>query len=464
MDWHDIIVKTIPYLGPRSLLNLALTSYEYYEPCIKQLYRHIVVARRRLNQISDRQHFNHSTFIDGLGLGKKDDILINVKLQVLIQSLTINPQLIEYIGKFEVFGKFDEEVNSKIKKIISMIKCPVYIDDLTLRKGMDKGRLIKPTTEQSEVTLNLDKPVDLLSMKIDWSKVKKLVLIYTQPYDHKTSELIDLSLLKFFNNPLNINYIVIKYNPPKDGLIDDGFEGNYLRRIRILTTMIKIISRWPVKVNLVLPDFLQVLSCYEQSMNHMMWNGCKCVHCDKYLVELDDFIHRHKYWDQKLNYWKDLDNSIMINQLGQFFQYRYTNTTEYDYLNQLQLVDFNIHKNFFSGIDFQCFDSENVEHSEYNDEEDVFFDALETVKHCKFNELFQHLNISMIHYLETIIVSLIDLDRGDAESRDLIDEFLNDGENQINLCNLGLNGFQFYFDSEINGTNFFKSYYDQISN
>lgn len=68
----------------------------------------------------------------------------------------------------------------------------------------------------------------------------------------------------------------------------------------------------------------------------------------------------------------------------------------------------------------------------------------------------------MSHYVNTLVTKLINLDRGDAEARD-VNEFFNDGgdiEYKINLKKLIINGFNYIIDRETNGTHFYENVYD----
>lgn len=530
----SILDQILQYLSPKSLLNLALTNYKFYEPVLPFLYRHLIVVQGVLFQKSARKHhFQHFSIINGFNNddSRKDMVLIDVKLTRIIESITNNPKLANYIRILEVFGTYNNQIKENLVRLLKLTNCKVYIDDKKLRIWLkkqvkfnsiviDHEQDFQYATDEVDIRINhmtnyevltrfkhirltseliknlcklsvVLKPISInitgdtdynnidftdiknLSIEIkapnqwnipvNWSQLNKLVIYESNQYDHNLNEAIDINLMKFLNTApfKNLTYFTILYNPPLHGNIIDGFEGNYLRRVDILNTLVKIISNWSTpKINLILPNYLQVLSCYEQPMNNLMWNGCRCNHCEEYLGLLDEFVHRHKYFSEQHRFWKDLDNLIVLCLVNQYFSKRYLSRDHFHYLHPLRYKNWNIHVNHFSPIEFQCFELENVKHSEYDQEDEIFFDSLSQLEQCEFNTLFKSLNVCMVHYLDDLIYPLIDLSRGNAESFELVQRFLNDGEETINLQMLNLNGFIFCFDKELNGTNFFVGLYD----
>lgn len=341
----------------------------------------------------------------------------------------------------------------------------INIDKHTDLSVIDFSRL-----RNLEVTIS-DQHDDILTTLeplVNLTKLRKLAIVQSNLYKHETNELIDIKVLKFLNfhdeEFTNLSYLMISYNPPHNGIIDDGVEGNYLRKLSILTILTKILNNFRLnKINVILPNFLMVLSCYEQAMNNMMWNGCKCSYCEVYLNKLDEFINYHKYFDGKEDYWKDLNNSIVLNTLSHYYQDRYLIKNNWDYMasGTLQIKNWNFHNNYCSPIQFQCSVLQNVFQSDYNEkDQEVFFDSYQQFHECEYFDLFPAIAKCLTHYLQDINHQLINLNRGDAESFQLALNTLNDGSETVNITNLSLNGFQFNFDKETNGTNFVESYFD----
>lgn len=536
---NTILGGIIDLLPPQSLINLALTNYIFYTPCLIRLYKHIaIVEAGKVAPHNNRKvNFQTSSLIYGFNNVADKRInskLIETRLKILNQAIQVNPELLDYIEKLSIFGEFNAVIQDELLTLLSMLKdlTKVYIKNDKLRKHLKSKVLFtsiiidfhdeKSSSDELEIrcdknyelnyknvkslmirnprfhnflksleyqitpqTVNINKDssnidlknirnlelevdentnLNLMCMKINLRQIRKLVINQIPPYEHDVNEKIDVNIYKWlvFNADefQNLNYFAILYNTPRKGEIKDDFDGNYLKKVEILTAIVQTINKFNLPVNVVLPNYLEILTCYEQRMNHIMWNGCKCDHCSVYLDKLDHFIHFHKYFDDKMNYWKDLTNPIVLNNLAQYFSTRYLNTNSFDYMTDIQLTDWNLHSNSFAPIEFQCFYSQTVYESEYNEDGDVWYDALSDPKDCGCSKLFLQLNICMIHYLQDIVRKIVSLNRGDAESREFHIEDMNDGDEVMKIPNLLINGFQFVFDKELNGTNFFESYYD----
>lgn len=405
----------------------------------------------------------------------------------------INSIIIDYEDEYETVSRIDEvdvrvgrftEVPS-FKKVRSIVirdpKLLLYLkthgivlspESVNVDKHTDTSVVNLGCVKNLEVVIQDDQDDVLMELAplLNIRHIRKLVIVENNLYQHEKNELIDIKVLKFLNlfqrQFDNLSYLMIKYNPPHDGIINDGFEGNYLRKLSIITLLTSVLNNFPItKINLILPNFLMVLSCYEQAMNNMMWNGCKCPYCDQYLNRLDEFINYHKYFDPRDNYWKDLTNTIVLNTLSHYYQQRYLVKNNWDYMNSgtLQIKYWNFHNNYCSPIQFQCSVLQNVFQSDYNEkdeEEEVFFDSYQRFHQCEYLWLFPRIAKCLTHYLQDINHQLINLNRGDAESFQLSLNNLNDGSESVNVLNLSINGFQFYFDKELNGTNFVESYFD----
>lgn len=408
---------------------------------------------------------------------------VYIKDDVLRKLLKKRVQFTSIIIDYEDEGSCSDEIeircekNNKLdyKMVKSlMIRNPKFyrfiksldykISPETININEDASNIDFKNIRYLELEVGENTNLNKLSLNINLRQIRKLMIYQSNPYDHNKNEVISVKIYKWLvvnrDEFESLSYFGMIFNTPLKGEIQDDFDGNYLKKIEILVAVVQVINTFKHPVNVVLPNYLEVLTCYEQRMNHIMWNGCKCSHCSVYLDKLDHFIHFHKYFDDKMNFWKDLTNPIVLNNLAQYFSTRYLNTNPFDYLTDIQLTDWDFHKNSFAPIQFQCFYSQTVYESEYNEDGDVWYDCLTEPKDCGCSKLFLQLNICMVHYLQDIMRNIISLSRGDAESREIASENMNDGDLPVRIPNLSINGFQFVFDKELNGTNFFESYYD----
>lgn len=417
-----------------------------------------------------------------------NQLLQTVSCKVYVQSKKLRRQLKAQYNKIAVekpedFGGSDElEIwcgggfelatarhftvkNPKIYNYLKENNIEIYPESINLDRHTDFSVLNLKKLKNVELTIETPEDLPLLAANLPLNQLQKIVFVQPNVYEHNVNEALDLQIIAWFAANVKrfnkLTYICVDYNPPLDGDIRDDFEGNYLKRIEVLIAFVKVINQMPTpKINLVFPNYLSMISCYDQQMSNVMWNGCKCPYCEVYLEKIDNFVNYHKYFDSKQEYWKDLNNVIAFNSFGQYFNKRYTNCNNWDYLGPVKYEHWDFHHNKFSPIQFQCFNLQTVYDNEYNDEKDVFFDANSKSQPCEYTQLFPFVNICIIHFLQDIVNQLVSLNRGNAESFEIQDSDLNDGDEQINLQNLYLNGFQFAFDKELNGTNFYQSYYD----
>ncbi|ABN67297.2 predicted protein [Scheffersomyces stipitis CBS 6054] len=321
--------------------------------------------------------------------------------------------------------------------------------------------------------------------------LEKLSIIQYGVYTtHKSNEIFDMNIINFIDNLVQfqsqsitkskLRYISIKHNLPGTANFDDGFEGNYLRRYKLFGHVLpKILvshrDEEQSKINLFLPNLFQSFACYDQPMNTMLWNGCKCQHCEEYLGKLDHFLMYHKYYNFRLKSYRDLNSSLIMFTIGHFLSQRLPENellTGLCYLHfPLRNVLWNFHDNAIK-VPFRCYDIQIVDQGEYDgekddleEEEDVFHDAQDEISHCTYNSAVYNRNIPICisHYLDDLVLKLINLNRGNAESDDLGGEFNDGGDSddlKLNINKLSLNGISFTLDKELNGTHFFEDLYD----
>lgn len=297
---------------------------------------------------------------------------------------------------------------------------------------------------------------------------------------HKYTETWDLRVFQFVKNVVensdSLFYLSIRHNVPGDGIIDDGFEGNYLRKVKLYTfllpNLLATIQRHVV--NLVLPNLVASLACYEQPMNTFLWNGCQCAHCAKYLKKLDDFMLYHRYYSTEKGVFKDVLTTQLVRSMSEVLCDRIDNDPN---LGDLFLLakpmkdsTWNFHTSKFSAP-FFCLAVKNFEMGYFEDEADErsgaadkFFDAEDKPNDCKFlhhEKFVPNYLIVISHFLNDIIRKMINLNRGNAEDVKIgqrNDE--NDGFTNLRINKMLINGIDYNFDHEINGTIFYVNSYD----
>lgn len=318
-----------------------------------------------------------------------------------------------------------------------------------------------------------------------FGKLKRMAVIQNSDYcynNHRYGEIWDLAVFNFVKLVVEssdtLSYLSIRHNVPPDGVIDDGFEGNYLRRVKLYTNLLPNLLATLQRnvVNLMLPNLVACLSCYEQPMNTFMWNGCKCDHCDKYLNKLDEYLLHHRYYSFNKHVFKDVLTVQLMRTMGEVLADRVVFDKNIGDLFQLQRpmrnLTWNFHNSKFS-IPFRClpvktyeiadFEDEKAEHKETHEK---FFDAEEKENDCEFlrKETFiPNYSVVVSHFLNDLIRKMVNLNRGDAEEvliGQVNDE--NDGFTNLRINKMLINGINFNFDHELNGTIFFKNVYDEL--
>ncbi|CAI5760370.1 unnamed protein product [Candida verbasci] len=539
--------EIIKYLPQQSVFNLALTNFEFYEPCIRQLYKTITIQiqaplRPHTNLRNDDFSDCTSTILYGFDKMMKKETnlkMIFARLIVLIQSLRINSQLRHFINEINVVGEcYNDNVIEALQDLINELKSlkKFNIESYKIRRLLDlknlklesvvvdneieyeksikeliigenqfqemsqfstqlsslilpndkvlywdwiknnifKNNLKLPSIEKFKFVFalnNFENNERLVSI-LNWSKIKQLELIfdYTSSQDciidvlnlipttpnlthlsisqseiystHAENEIYDLNIFNFLNNSFpKLIYLSISHKVPDLGNFVDGVEGNYFRRlnlyINILPTIIQSLNN---KITLELSNLFQTFACYEQYMNTVLWNGCKCSHCEVYLGKLDTFLMYHKYFNN--GRFRDMNVSHLFSEIG----YR---------LSKREIWNFHKTQN---GKGFKCCDTKVIDQGEY-DEED--FDN-KVVSDCEFNEVvYKGIPTSVSHYLNSLVIQILKLYRGNAEGNDV--EF-NDGgdeqEHELMIRRIIINGIVYNLDKELNGTHFYENVYD----
>ncbi|CAX40941.1 uncharacterized protein YMR258C homologue, putative [Candida dubliniensis CD36] len=573
----------IKYLPQQALINLSLTNFEFYQPCLQQLYKNITIQCNpplRPNEKDREKDFQDSTRTviygfsnpDGKVVSKELNLkMIYARLVVLRQSLTINQELIGYIKQIHILGEmsdFNESIIEELQNLVDLLDDldVFYIGDYNIRQHVDLTQLklrsivvdklpvtfsnnieelligenthlnnfhqfvpnltslILPNNTEKywawiienvfplnnqvlqltkfKLVFSLDMALNSKLMRlINWRKITQLELIlaYTPGNDdddyvidcfnmlpatpnlkklsivqgdtystHRENELFDLNVFNFLTNLLaicDLKYLSIKHNIPNIGNLEDGSEGNYYRRSEMfMQTLPKIINSH--NIVLILPNLFQSFAGYEQYMNTVLFNGCKCKHCQIYLGDLDEFMMYHKYYDASANAkrYKDMNASHLLSEIGQQLNYRMVQDELLTQLNHLSFPLVNVLWDFHTNTNnkvFKCYDIQTIDQGEY-DEVD-YEPEPNSPKTCRFNKVrYQGIPKSVGHYVNQTIEKIVNLNRGNAESVD-ISNVLKDGGDlgfKLNMKKLIINGFNYIIDRETNGTHFYQNVYD----
>ncbi|KAM9927736.1 hypothetical protein OXX59_002320 [Metschnikowia pulcherrima] len=298
---------------------------------------------------------------------------------------------------------------------------------------------------------------------------------------HKNTEKWDLIVFSLVKDVLEhcdaLYYLSIRHRVPLDGIIEDGYEGNYLRKVKLYTIVLPRLLSMAQRhvVNLVLPNFVASLSCYEQPMNTFLWNGCKCKHCAVILEKLDDYILYHRYYNMEKHVYKDMQTVQMVRTMSEVLTDRLNLDANLGDLHCLERpmrnTAWNFHDCKFS-IPFQCLPVKTYDINDMEDDAEEargkvkYFDAEDKPNDCVFlrKEHFSpDYSIVISHFLDDLIRKMINLNRGNAEDADINQvSYENDGWTNLQINKMLINGIDYNFDHEINGTIFYTNSFDDL--
>lgn len=394
----------------------------------------------------------------------------------------LRPDDLSNLNTFKLVFNSDIKHFSQNVELVNSINW-AKIRNLEILVGCDPHKVYDLDDTQDFVIdcLNLI-PVD------DLYNVEKLSVVQSFTYDtHVLNEEFDINIFNFVQSIVGVQaqqetksalkYFSLIHKVPLQGNFDDGLEGNYLRRMKLYSDVLPKILMSPLdggkqsKVNIILPNFFQTVACYDQPMNNMLWNGCKCKHCQEYLGYLDEYLMYHKYYDSKLQTFRDLNSSVLFTTIASQLSQRMVHHELMTHLYHLAFPLTNRLWNFHDSlvrVPFRCYDIQMIDQGEFDGEEEhEYFDTHETTQPCKFNNSIYNsgIPISMSHYLDDLIMKIINLNRGDAEAFDLGLNFKDGGDTeelQLNITKMIVNGVNYDLDKELNGTNFFENVYDHV--
>lgn len=311
--------------------------------------------------------------------------------------------------------------------------------------------------------------LDYISLKMISSNITCLKLLilshckvhadYNQTHDFDVQW--DLAIFGFlttlmYTKRYSMSHLVIKNKAARSAVYSDGVEGNYHKRIHLYTkTLQNLVAHNLRPIQLELPTFFTTLANYEQPMNNMLWNGCKCTHCSHTLGVLDELLMTHKYIT---SVWKDLTTCQLMTAIGDRLYERTINSS-----GGLTAVDWDLHENRF-GLPFLCLHHKTFEEGEFENEgiyeeeaseDEAFFDTEDMQVECPLkNEIkFSDVTLSISHYVTDILLRMLNLNRGDAEGIDLCGEENDGGSGDQLFSEITISGIQFAVGRESNGTN-----------
>lgn len=325
--------------------------------------------------------------------------------------------------------------------------------------------------------------LELGLMRFEFGSLKRLSIIQNTHFkynNHTNTEKWDLIVFSFIETIVEtsqtLTYLSIRHNVPPDGVIDDGIDGLYLRKVKMYTNILpKLLTNIKSHVvSLVLPTLMSSLACYEQAMNTLLWIGCKCAVCREYLDRLDNYLLYHRYFIEEKGVFKDLQTPQLVRCISEVLSDR----MEYDHnvgdlfqlYRPMQNTTWNFHNNKFT-IPFRCLPAKTYEISEMEDEaqeaaegKEKFFDALDLMNDCEFlhKEKFAPFYTTVIaHYIDDLVRKMVHLNRGNAEDVDMaLSGEIYDGYSEMRIKKMIINGMDYNFDHELNGTIRFTNSYD----
>lgn len=582
---EDTLNRIISYVGQDDLISLMLTNYHFYRPCLKKLYSKIIIQTEAYldgnttNRCNDYLNTTRTTIYGFKDFRNTESQfkLIDARINTLIESLTINKELVEMVEEIHIMEPFNKKIRNSLRRLLVIFegkhlnklfiadsKLRLYLEpvvskvksdsividkliqfeelsyipkelmislevenafyhnqnvleklchiipqidslivnskitvywkfiDILLKLKLNKLRLstFRILYNHGVNILKLNQLISLLEVQklknlevmlgcVDkdcnqdcligfldsingFSELKKLSIVQNITYfTHAANEIFDLNIINFIDGFKHLNYLSLKHLVPITGEFIDGFEGNYNRRFRIFSEL--FVRQNKIRC-IVLPNLMMSFACYEQQMNHFLYNGCQCSHCQKYLKVLDNIMFTHKYYNYKLESFRDL----VINHMSFVPSYYLSQRlVENDLLSNLFTLSFpmknvswDFHDNPFS-IPFKCLNIEVIDEGDFDGDNELFFDTTENFHKCEYDSSIGFNNIGKVvcHYLNDLILRMCLLNRGDAEDiRIGVD--MNDGTSQVFFDKLVVNGINYNVDKELNGTNYFTNVYD----
>ncbi|KOG97586.1 Roy1p [Saccharomyces eubayanus] len=163
---------------------------------------------------------------------------------------------------------------------------------------------------------------------------------------HYMDENWDLVINKFILNlpnvGQNLRVLSIRHDPPLNGKGIDTVDGNLLRRKKLYETVLPKLTSLET---IIAPTMLQSISSYEMYACDILWNGCKCGFCSKYLPLFDKYIMNHQYFSAPDARYLDIIPIVFAAYVGNSLAKRFESQKNWD-LGLLQFAPEDIAWNF----------------------------------------------------------------------------------------------------------------------
>ncbi|CAB4252644.1 similar to Saccharomyces cerevisiae YMR258C ROY1 GTPase inhibitor with similarity to F-box proteins [Maudiozyma barnettii] len=244
----------------------------------------------------------------------------------------------------------------------------------------------------------IDNFLELLAPQME--KLNKIALadsLYQNKGDNTLQEHFDASVGKFLlclpNYETQLKELCIRHDPPLNGLGTDTVEGNYYRRRKFYE---EILPNFKSLEKLIVPRMLQSISLYEIIVCDLLWNGCTCSHCKKYLPYFDEYLMNHQYYSRETGSYEDIIPPVMFGYVGDMLDQRNRYEIDWD-LNCFKYNPVNIYWNFHGYEQIHHFHNYKC-----NFDENIFHALLVCVAHF-FNGYMDHL----VAFLPSLKVAML---------------------------------------------------------
>ncbi|VEU22739.1 DEKNAAC103801 [Brettanomyces naardenensis] len=294
-------------------------------------------------------------------LSRLDTLMINddaaqvLFLQYLLEGWEPERKLkLETIKFIHYHGFNDYNIISR-KQILQLLR---VLDNKSLKN-------LEMTIGCDHMACNcLEELMDETILKKDFRLEKLAIQQHTVHRDHNYSEKFDFyvsDLLTKLKSRDSIRYLSISYDTPRDFNIGNGIAGNFYKRKKLF---LETLPKLKHLETLVLPHFLENVACYEQMMSDLLWNGCKCSYCKKYLPLFDYYVMHHQYYDGLQGYLTDLISPVLFGSAGRVLSGRLINDSN---LFTLQYPPLDKYWDFHEGNGITHFKEEEAEECEFNE-------------------------------------------------------------------------------------------------
>ncbi|CAI4048826.1 hypothetical protein SKDZ_13G3830 [Saccharomyces kudriavzevii ZP591] len=187
---------------------------------------------------------------------------------------------------------------------------------------------------------------DLAGELISLTSLGFIEKTFTKQGYHYMDENWDLVINKFIMNLPNVSenlrLLSIRHDPPLNGNGTDTVDGNLLRRKKLYE---KVLPKLTSLETIVAPTVLQSITSYEMYACDLLWNGCKCEFCSKYLPLFDKYIMNHQYFSIPEARYLDIIPIVFAAYTGSSLAHRFESQKKWD-LDLLQYAPEDTNWNF----------------------------------------------------------------------------------------------------------------------